>query len=108
MRRVIREPLAADVQENLDQRQAEADRKRAAGELRVETEWQNARQTRSLRAVEATLKRMMGERQRCMYCLDSPRAHLDRQGAPAAVGAAHPARRPGKVLQRTRLLSWMN
>jgi len=71
MRRVIREPLDADIQDNLDQRQAEADRKRAAGELRVETEWQNARQTRPLRAVEATLKRMMGERQRCMYCLDS-------------------------------------
>lgn len=71
MRRVIREPLDADVQANLDQRQAEADRKRAAGDLQVDTEWQNARQARSLRAAEATLKHMMGERQRCMYCLDS-------------------------------------
>ena len=71
MRRVIREPLDADVQANINQRQAEADRKRAAGELQVETEWQTARQTRPLRAVEATLKHMMGERQRCMYCLDS-------------------------------------
>lgn len=71
MRRVIRETLDADVQENLNQRQAEADRKRAVGDLQVGTEWQNARRTRPLRAVEATLKHMMGERERCMYCLDS-------------------------------------
>ena len=77
MRRVMREPLDADIQANLDQRQAEADRKRAAGELRVETEWQTARPTRPLRAVEATLKRMMGERQRCIYCLDSHETDIE-------------------------------
>ena len=35
MRRVIRLPLAEDVEENLNQRQAEADRKRMEGALRV-------------------------------------------------------------------------
>lgn len=71
MRRVIRETLAADVQENLKQRQAEADRKRREGTLQVNDEWQNARQNAALRSVLVTLKRMMGEHERCMYCLDS-------------------------------------
>jgi 5-methylcytosine-specific restriction endonuclease McrA len=71
MRRVIRPPLAEVVQENLIQRQAEADRKRMEDALRVNDEWQTARQSRPLLAVLATLKQMMGERERCMYCLDS-------------------------------------
>lgn len=71
MRRVIRETLAADVQEHLNQRQVEADCRRAAGALQVNAEWQNARQTAPLQSVLATLKRMMGEHERCMYCLDS-------------------------------------
>lgn len=71
MRRVIRESLETDVHENLNQRQVEADRKRAAGILQVNDEWQNARQTAPLRSVFAVLRRMMGEHERCMYCLDS-------------------------------------
>jgi uncharacterized protein (TIGR02646 family) len=71
MRRVIRESLDVNVQENLQQRQAEADRKRREGTLQVHDEWQNARQNAALRSVLVTLKRMMGERERCMYCLDS-------------------------------------
>jgi uncharacterized protein (TIGR02646 family) len=71
MRRVIRASLDADLQENLNRRQAEADRKHEAGALQVNDEWQTARQTAALRSILATLKRMMGERQRCMYCLDS-------------------------------------
>ena len=65
MRRVIRLPLAEVVQENLIQRQTEADRKRMAGALRVNEEWQTARQSKPLLAVLATLKQMMGERERC-------------------------------------------
>ena len=71
MRRVIRVTLEPKVQEELNQRQMEADRKRGADALQVNDEWQNARQTVTLRSVFATLKRMMGERERCMYCLDS-------------------------------------
>ena len=71
MRRVIRLPLDEDVQEKLNQRQAEADHKRMEDALRVNEEWQTARQGKPLLTVLATLKQMMGERQRCMYCLDS-------------------------------------
>lgn len=71
MRRVIRIPLEATAQENLNQRQAEADRKFGEGSLQVNAEWMSARQTRPLRAVLATLKGMTGARERCMYCLDS-------------------------------------
>jgi uncharacterized protein (TIGR02646 family) len=34
-------------------------------------EWKTARQTATLDAVLSTLRHMMGDRQRCMYCLDS-------------------------------------
>jgi uncharacterized protein (TIGR02646 family) len=71
MRRVIRLPLAEDVEEELNQKQANADRKRMEGALRVNDEWQTARQSKPLLAVLATLRQMMGERERCMYCLDS-------------------------------------
>ena len=71
MRRVKREPLTADVQESLDHRQAEANRKQAAAVLDVDAEWNAARQSAALRIVVAVLKRMMGEHERCMYCLDS-------------------------------------
>jgi uncharacterized protein (TIGR02646 family) len=45
--------------------------------LDVAAEWKSARQSRSLKAVLATLQRMMGERQRCMYCLDSHGTDID-------------------------------
>ena len=71
MRGVVRVPLDAVTEENLNQRQAVVDRKRQEGTLQVNGEWKNARQTQSVRTVLAALKRMMGERERCMYCLDS-------------------------------------
>lgn len=71
MRRVMRETLDVDVQDNLNQRQVEADRKRAAAALQVNAEWKNARQTAPLQSVLAALKHIMGEHERCMYCLDS-------------------------------------
>ena len=77
MRRVIRPELDADVHRKLKRRQTDADRKRAAGTLDVPREWQSARQTRPLHAVLATLKAMMGARQRCMYCLDSHGTDID-------------------------------
>jgi uncharacterized protein (TIGR02646 family) len=71
MRRVIRSPLEEAIQKRLNQRQTEADHKRMEKSLRVNDAWQNARQTRLMLAVLETLKRMMGEHERCMYCLDS-------------------------------------
>lgn len=71
MRHVLRVPLEAAIQEDLERRQAVADRKSAEGTLCVADEWKNARPARSLQNVLGTLRRMMGERERCMYCLDS-------------------------------------
>ena len=71
MRRVFRAALDAAVQQNLDQRQAGANQKRAAGALVAADEWKSARQSAQLRSVLSTLHRMMGDRRRCMYCLDS-------------------------------------
>jgi uncharacterized protein (TIGR02646 family) len=72
MRSIVRLSLNEAAQEEMSQRQAEVDCKRQAGTLYVNDEWQRARQTRLLREdVLGTLKRMMGERERCMYCLDS-------------------------------------
>ena len=77
MRRVRRLDLDAEVQADLDSRQAAADRYRSEGVLDVAAEWKSARQTPRLRGVLATLQRMMGERQRCMYCLDSHGTDID-------------------------------
>lgn len=71
MRRIVRETLDPSVQEHLDQRQAEVNRKRQENTLQIGDEWQSARQTRPLQSVLATLRHMMGDRERCMYCLDS-------------------------------------
>jgi uncharacterized protein (TIGR02646 family) len=71
MRYVRRLDLDHAVQADLDSRQAGADRQQGAGTLNVTAEWKHARQTLGLKSVLATLQRMMGERQRCMYCLDS-------------------------------------
>ncbi len=71
MRRVIRAPLDVDTQDNLNQRQTGADQKRGANNLRVNDEWKNSRQSRTLLSVLATLRGMTGARERCMYCLDS-------------------------------------
>lgn len=71
MRRVIRLPLDAKLEKKLSRKQAEADGRRCANTLDVTAEWKRARQTKPLLAAIDTLKRMMGERERCMYCLDS-------------------------------------
>ncbi len=71
MRRVRRLDLDGEVQADLNSRQATADLQQKDGTLDVEAEWKHARQTTSLVSVLGTLRRMMGDRQRCMYCLDS-------------------------------------
>lgn len=71
MRRVRRMPLDQTVEADLQARQAEVDQKRQQTAFCVTDEWRMARQTETLRAVLATLKHMMGDRERCMYCLDS-------------------------------------
>jgi uncharacterized protein (TIGR02646 family) len=71
MRRVRRLPLDQAVQSTLDERQAEVNRKRNDPDFSATGEWDGARKTQSLKSVLAMLWRMMGERQRCMYCLDS-------------------------------------
>src|SRR5437870_1894125 len=77
MRYVRRLNLDEDVQADLNSRQAGADRRRREGVLDVSVEWKTARQTLGLKGVLATLQRMMGERQRCMYCLDSHGTDID-------------------------------
>jgi hypothetical protein len=77
MRYVRRLNLDGEVQADLESRQADADRQRWEGTLDVAANWQTARQTRSLKLVLATLQQMMGERQRCMYCLDSHGTDID-------------------------------
>ena len=71
MRRITRLPLPAQTQLALDRRQTNADDKRAAGTLVVEQEWKSARQTKPLKTVSTTLSKMVGLRERCMYCCDS-------------------------------------
>lgn len=71
MRRVMRQPLAAGVQADLDARQTSVDQRRMGEDFSATTVWKAARQTVNLRAVLGTLQAMMGDSQRCMYCLDS-------------------------------------
>lgn len=71
MRSIIRDALDPPIQEQLDQKQATVNRMQQEGTLRVSDEWQKARQTSPLQSVLATLKHMTGQRERCMYCLDS-------------------------------------
>lgn len=71
MRRITRPPLPLATAKALAKRQAEADAKRAAGNLDIEHTWKSARQTKPLKTVHATLRDMAGRRERCMYCCDS-------------------------------------
>lgn len=64
-------PLPPATLTYLKERQRQANQKLVNGNLDSGKEWKNARQTEAMAEVIATLKRMMGERQRCMYCLDS-------------------------------------
>jgi len=71
VRRIKRMELPPAALAYLNQRQQQANEKLASGNLDASTEWKSARQTQAVAAVVATLRRMTGERERCMYCLDS-------------------------------------
>ena len=77
MRRIQRIALPDTVQNYLNQRQLAANEKHKNGELNIENDWKSARQTQKLKTVLTTLQRMMGLRQRCMYCLDSHGADIE-------------------------------
>jgi uncharacterized protein (TIGR02646 family) len=71
VRRVARHPIDPGAQEDLGVRQAAVARKCNAPGFSAADEWKAARPTATLGAVLTSLRRMMGDRQRCMYCLDS-------------------------------------
>jgi len=77
MRHVKRLPLNKKTTDYLAKRQTKAGQKKLAGTLTPNEEWKSARQTKSLEAVLAALRRMMGTRERCMYCLDSHGADVE-------------------------------
>lgn len=66
MRRVYRPVLPRRVQTYLDSR-----RRATAGASSVERAWKAARQTKTMTEVVRNLHAMAGERERCMYCMDS-------------------------------------
>jgi uncharacterized protein (TIGR02646 family) len=66
MRHIERPTLSADFEAYLVARQAEVD----AG-ADVQNAWEAAARSRPFRPVRETLRRMAGERERCMYCEDS-------------------------------------
>ncbi len=71
MKRIQRAKLPHDVVQYLDNRQQAADLKRQVNTFDPAADWKAARQTKTMGKVLATLHGMTGQRQRCMYCLDS-------------------------------------
>lgn len=77
MRGILRIELQADTAEGLRRLQAETDRLSAAGSLNPNNHWGRHRPTSLILTVIATLRQMAGERQRCMYCVDSLGADIE-------------------------------
>lgn len=72
MRYLQRLPLGESPRRFLRQMQAQADEKLQAGILNAVQEWANARRRALMRRdVLGTLLGMAGDRERCMYCVDS-------------------------------------
>jgi uncharacterized protein (TIGR02646 family) len=71
MRKIARLALPAETAKELNRKQADANRKKAAGTLNVGATWKSARQTIPVKSALSVLQRMAGNRQRCMYCGDS-------------------------------------
>lgn len=71
MKRIKRVVLPADAEQYLIKRGESANQKYNTGNLDTAADWKVARQTQSMGKVLSTLHAMAGERQRCMYCLDS-------------------------------------
>jgi uncharacterized protein (TIGR02646 family) len=77
MRRLKRPDLPKSERRYLEGRQSSVDTKQALGALDIEKEWKSARQTKTLKSVLAVLQKMMGKRERCMYCVDSHGADIE-------------------------------
>lgn len=71
MHKVSRPALPRAAQTYLDRRQTKTNLLHNQGTLDIEREWKAARQTKAVTLVLATLQRMMAQRERCMYCVDS-------------------------------------
>lgn len=71
MKCIKRIDLPEDAERYLGKRQQAADKKHREQKLDSTVDWKSARQTKSMGKVLSTLHAMIGERQRCMYCLDS-------------------------------------
>jgi uncharacterized protein (TIGR02646 family) len=77
MRGVRREDLPQNVLSYLTKRQAAADKAAVDGSLEIEKVWKSARKTVNIGLALAALRRMMGPRERCMYCVDSHGSDID-------------------------------
>lgn len=77
MRGILRIELQTKTAEGLRRLQAEADTLQAEGILRPNDHWSRHRPTAAILAVLTTLQQMAGERQRCMYCVDSLGADIE-------------------------------
>jgi uncharacterized protein (TIGR02646 family) len=71
MRKIQRLDLPEPTQADLDRKQADANTKCAAGTLNIGAAWKLARQTQPIKTALDVLRKMAGNRQRCMYCGDS-------------------------------------
>jgi uncharacterized protein (TIGR02646 family) len=71
MRAILRLALAPETQAALEARQSAVLPKCRDATFSATKEWKMARNTKPLETVHMTLKQMMGDRERCMYCLDS-------------------------------------
>jgi uncharacterized protein (TIGR02646 family) len=71
VRRITRFSLDDKTRDFLYRKQKQTHQKLAEGTLDSSVEWDNSRKTKGLKYALATLQKMMGEHQRCMYCLDS-------------------------------------
>lgn len=72
MRRIHRLALPTTARAYLNRRKAQT-----LGHMSVDRAWKVARQTRALKDVLGVLHMMMGERERCMYCVDSHGSDID-------------------------------
>lgn len=73
MRFIARIPLDSAVEKKLNQMQTAVNESlsRSTEGFDSEKRWKSSRRSSDIQEVAATLKQMMGVRERCMYCLDS-------------------------------------
>lgn len=77
MRQYQRVALDSKSLSALRSKQASADKKQAAGILKIEITWKSARRTMAVQAALGALQMMTGVRERCMYCGDSHGTDID-------------------------------